>query len=183
MGDWVRERGGGGTHFRAKWGIKRNAGMNRNAGNVMRLKNPKTTKKANNADAKGDVRCCKPVSQCTSHPVHTFHAYFISAPGNPTLSSTILCISTKLHATKIVSNEFENVCAWNVHVTYDEATNSITRLRCRGFPTSSWIAQSSSTKLSRNMSTRSVQKTTAGVTSPPCPLPIHIHFNNSIGKP
>ena len=114
---------------------------------------------------------------------HIFHAYSISAPGNPTLSSTILCISTKLHATKIVSNEFENVCAWNVHVTYDEATSNITRLRCRGFPTSSWIAQSSSTKLSRNMSTRSVQKTTAGVTSPPCPLPIHIHFSSSIGKP
>ncbi len=74
----------------------------------------------------------------------------------PTLLSRIRCIITKLHATSNVSIEFENVCVWYVHVTYELATSVTASFRRRGDCTSSWIAQSSSTKLNMNIKTRRV---------------------------
>ena len=46
-----------------------------------------------------------------------------------TLFSTIRWIKTRLHATANVSIEFENVCVWYVHVTYEDATSKIATLR------------------------------------------------------
>ena len=73
-----------------------------------------------------------------------------------TLSLRMRCMRTKLHATTIVSMEFEKVCAWYVQVTYDDAIIMIAMRCCRLLDTNSWIAQSSSTKLRKNMRMRSV---------------------------
>lgn len=56
-----------------------------------------------------------------------------------------------LHSTISVSTAFEKVCVWYVHVTYDETTRVTASLLCLGDGTSSCIAQSSSTKLSKNI--------------------------------
>jgi len=87
-------------YFFAKWGIRRRAGIIKNAGNVILLKDPKTTRIASSPDANGDVRCCGWVS--SERPCRENRS--------PTLSSTMRCIKTKLHATRIVSIEFEKVC-------------------------------------------------------------------------
>jgi hypothetical protein len=82
-----------------------------------------------------------------------------------TLSSTILCMSTKLQLTNRVSKLFEKVCVWKVHVTYEDAISGTATRRERGEGISSCIAQSSRTTLKVSISTRSVQYTTDGETS------------------
>lgn len=54
---------------------------------------------------------------------------------------------------------------------------------CRCDWISSWIAQSSRTKPTMNMSTRKAQKTAIGGISPSFPFPIHSHRSRSIGSP
>lgn len=44
------------TYFRWKWGIRLSEGSNRNAGNVMRLKTPVTTRKPRRDEAKTPER-------------------------------------------------------------------------------------------------------------------------------
>jgi hypothetical protein len=161
------------SYFRVKCGINRRPGINRNAGNVILLKTPKTTKNPKIPDANADERCWNLYQQNSWYLQIWYH----------TLSSTIRCMRTKLQITTSVSIEFENVWVWYVHVTYDDATNRTATLRCRGDGTNSWIAQSSNTKLRTNMRTLRLQKTTTGATSPSCPFPIHIHRSNNIGRP
>jgi hypothetical protein len=118
--------GGRKSYFLRKWGIKRRPGMRRKAGKVMRLNMPKTTTKERIAHAKIEDRCCNGL---LDHPL------LIS--GVPTLFSTIRWIKTRLQATARVSIEFENVCVWYVHVTYEDATSIIATRRWRGDCTSS----------------------------------------------
>lgn len=88
-----------------------------------------------------------------------------------------------LHATMSVSTEFEKVCVWYVHVTYEDATSRTAMRRWRGEWMSSWMAQSSRTKLMTNMRTRRVQKTAMGGISPGWPRPIQSHCRSSMGSP
>lgn len=53
-----------GTHLRKKWGRRRRAGIIMKAGKVMRLKRPKTKRKAKRPDEKIEDRCCPHVSNC-----------------------------------------------------------------------------------------------------------------------
>lgn len=53
------------TYLLRKWGIKRRPGMKRNAGNVMRLKMPKTTKPPKSPDANMEDRCYRQSITCS----------------------------------------------------------------------------------------------------------------------
>lgn len=87
----------------------------------MRLNMPKTTTKESIADAKTEDRCCVFVRSVALH-----------LGSACTLFPTMRWIKTRLQATAKVSIEFEKVCVWYVHVTYDDATSITATLRCRG---------------------------------------------------
>lgn len=69
------------------------------AGKVTRLKTPKTKRNDSRMQDPMEDRCCVTVSQSTRDPKSR----------RPTLLWVILAISTRLHATNNVSNEFEKV--------------------------------------------------------------------------
>jgi len=92
----------GRTYCLMKCGINRRPGIIRNAGNVIRLKMPKTTTSAKIAEVKAEDfffwGICQPCSAKSGE--------------DRTLVSTILWIKTRLQATANVSIEFENVWVW-----------------------------------------------------------------------
>jgi len=123
-------------------------GINKKAGKVIRLKTPNTSRKPS---ARPEVMNSVRGTAFWLRP--GFSSVGEDGVG---VDPAILCINTKHHSTTSVSTEFEKVCVWKVHVTYEDATNVTASLRFRGECTSSWIAQSSSTKHKVNMTIRVV---------------------------
>jgi len=123
-------------------------GISKKAGNVILLKSPKTIR---NPSARPGVM--KSLRGTALLPIAG-----LSSTGEVgvVLGPAMRCISTRHHSTNRVSTELENVWVWKVQVTYDDATRVTAFFRLRGDWTSSWIAQSSSTKHSANMTMRRV---------------------------
>ena len=86
------------SYFRWNWAIKCKRGNNKNAGKVIRLNVPKTSKTPSIADERIDERSC---SNQLQNPVFcSMHTGLF----------TILCINTKHHRTTIVSTLLLKVC-------------------------------------------------------------------------